>query len=74
MRDGLADELGRSGHWREWYDANVERSIKDVSVEKLLQPRVLGLGLFQDGSVGVGVFPGREEVVIGCFGDRAIRV
>jgi len=39
---------------------------------KLLQLRVLGLGLFQNGDVGVGVFPEREEVLISrlCF-DRA---
>jgi hypothetical protein len=28
------------------------------------QLRVLGLGLLQDGDVGVGVFPQREEVLI----------
>ena len=30
----------------------------------LLQLRVLGFGLLQDGDVGVGVFPEREEVLI----------
>ena len=30
----------------------------------LLQLRVLRLGLLQDGDVGVGVFPEREEVLI----------
>jgi hypothetical protein len=30
----------------------------------LLQFRVLGLGLLQDGDVGVGVFPKREEILI----------
>jgi len=28
----------------------------------LLQPRVLGFGIFEDGDVGVGVFPEREEI------------
>ena len=31
---------------------------------KLLQFRVFGLGLLQDGDVGVGVFPEREEILI----------
>jgi hypothetical protein len=35
----------------------------------LLQLRVLGLGLLQDGDVGVGVFPKGEEIVAG--GERA---
>jgi len=30
-----------------------------------LKLRVLGLGLLQDGDVGVGVFPEREEVFLG---------
>jgi len=41
-----------------------------------LQLRVLGFGLFQDGDVGVGVFPEGEEVVVGgeysLCGDRII--
>ena len=36
--------------------------------ETLLQPRVFRLGLLQDGDVGVGVFPEREEILIGGFG------
>ena len=31
---------------------------------ELLQPCVLGFGLFQDGNVGVGVFPEGEEVFV----------
>ena len=31
----------------------------------LLQLRVLGFGFFQDGDVGVGVFPEREEIFVG---------
>jgi hypothetical protein len=31
---------------------------------QLLQLRVLGLGFFQDGDVGVGVFPEGEEIFI----------
>jgi len=30
----------------------------------LLQIRVLGFGLLQDGDVGIGVFPGIEEILI----------
>ncbi len=44
----------------------------------LLQLRVLGLGLFQDGDVWVGVFPKREEVFVsgerpdaGGYGENA---
>ena len=32
---------------------------------QLLQLRVVRLGFFQDGDVGVGVFPEGEEVLIG---------
>ena len=46
----------------------------------LLQLRVLGFGLLQDGDVGVGVFPEGEEVLVGCerpdaggVGIRALR-
>src|SRR5271156_2830611 len=34
---------------------------------ELLQLRVLRLGFFQDGDVGVGVFPEREEIVVGAL-------
>ena len=34
---------------------------------ELLQLAVFGLGLLQDGDVGVGVFPAREEVLILSF-------
>jgi hypothetical protein len=33
---------------------------------ELLQLRVLRLGLLQDRNVGVGVFPEREEIVVGA--------
>jgi hypothetical protein len=33
-------------------------------VRATLQRRVLSLGLFQDGDVGVGVFPEGEEILI----------
>jgi hypothetical protein len=32
----------------------------------LLQLCVLRLGFFQDGDVGVGVLPEREEIFVGC--------
>jgi hypothetical protein len=35
---------------------------------QLLQLRVLRLGFLQDGDVGVGVFPEREEILIGSLG------
>jgi hypothetical protein len=31
----------------------------------LLQLRVLGFGLFEDGDVGVGVFPQRQKIFVG---------
>ena len=34
----------------------------------LLQLRVLGLGLLQDGDVGIGVFPEIEEALMLCLG------
>ena|SRR5437667_12638587 len=43
-----------------------ERSIATLKAAKrLLQLRVLRLGFLQDGDVGVGIFPEREEVLIG---------
>src|ERR1700756_4710442 len=48
--------------------------------QKLLQLRVLGFGLLQDGDVGVGVFPEGEEVFVssqcpdaGGVGVRSLR-
>src|SRR5580692_1277005 len=40
----------------------------------LLQLRVLGLCLLQDGDVGIAVFPQNEEILIGgfCFGGVAL--
>ena len=37
---------------------------------RLLQFRVLGLGLLEDGDIGVGVFPQGEEILVrgACFG------
>jgi hypothetical protein len=32
----------------------------------------LGLGLLQDGDVGVGVFPEGEEVLVGCAGSGSV--
>ncbi len=37
-------------------------------MEKLLQLREFRLGLLQDGDVRVGVFPEREEILIGRAG------
>ena len=50
-----------------------KRSIATLkSVNGLLQLRVLRLSLFQDGDVGVGVFPQREEILIRGVGLRRI--
>jgi hypothetical protein len=42
--------------------------------QRSLQLRVLGFGLLQDGDVGVGAFPQREEILIGgaSFGRVAL--
>ena len=37
------------------------------SSERLLQLRVLCLGFFEDGDIGVGVFPEGEEILVGSF-------
>jgi hypothetical protein len=44
-------------------------------IRKLSQLRVLGLGFFKDGNIGVGLPPEREEVLIGnsCFGSVALQ-
>jgi hypothetical protein len=39
-----------------------------VPLFRSLQLRILGLGLLQDGDVGIGVFPEGEEIFVG--GDR----
>ena len=52
---------------------NSERRGSTVSVYgRLLQLRVLRLGFFQDGDVGVGVFPEGEEILIGFSGFRRV--
>jgi hypothetical protein len=33
---------------------------------------VFGLGLLEDGNVGIGVFPEREEILIGGAGFRGV--
>ena len=45
-------------------------------INTLLQVRVLGLGLLQDGDLAVGVFPERQEILIRgtSFGGVALRV
>jgi hypothetical protein len=47
---------------------SVELGFMFCRVRELLQPRVLRLGFFQDGNVGVGVFPEREEILIRRLG------
>ncbi len=39
---------------------------------RLLQPRVLCFGLFQNGDIRVGVFPETEEVLVGALGFGSI--
>jgi hypothetical protein len=55
-------------------------STKSTATNSLLQLRVLRLGFFQDGDVGVGVFPEREEIFVsregadaGSIGIRTLR-
>ena len=43
-------------------------SLLFYSASELLQLRVLGLGFFQDGNIGIGVFPEREGVLAGMAG------
>jgi hypothetical protein len=40
-----------------------------------LQPRVLCFGLFQDGDVGIGIFPERQEILVlgACFRGVALQ-
>jgi hypothetical protein len=40
--------------------------VRAASIRGVLEPRVLRLGLPQDGNVGIGVLPQREELVV-CF-------
>jgi hypothetical protein len=51
MRDGLAYELGRGSHWREWYDA-----IFGGSTATRIATSRTPLWLASEWDVGVGVF------------------
>jgi len=50
-----------------------ETKVNAALQQGLLQLRVLGFGLLQDWDVGVGVFPEREEILVGgeCLGGIA---
>src|ERR1700751_1553176 len=43
-------------------------SLYRTSVRCSLQLRVLSLGCDENGNVGVGVFPERAEILVGCLG------
>ena len=53
---------GRSGA-----DSGSLLRTRDSAHQPLLQLFVFGFGFFQDGDVGIGVFPQGEEVLIGSF-------
>src|SRR5271154_3587608 len=59
----LTRVAGVFGQW-----ANVTPQQAAVQSSPSLQLRVLGLGLLKDGDVGIGVFPEREEILIGRLG------
>ena len=64
MGNRLPHGLGVGSHWREIlcrYRGRVNSGVR----KKLLKFGVLGLGLLQDGDVGVGVLPKTEKVLIG---------
>src|SRR5208282_2379743 len=57
-------------HYQKWF--KVETRSKRLIALPVVQLRVLCLGLFENGNIRVGVFPEREEVLIGsassgCF-------
>ena len=60
----LARATGHSGGLARTMPVN-RRPSRD---HRLLQLRVLRLGFFQDGDVGVGIFPEREEIFVGGEG------
>src|SRR5580692_7535953 len=69
LRRDLVD-IGVHGRTRKGKKAKIKSSmqgtlVKKVAVQSSLQLRVLRFSLFQDGNVGVGVFPEREEVLVG---------
>jgi hypothetical protein len=45
-----------------------QTSLPSGSASRLFQLCVFRLGILQDGDVGVGVFPEREEILIGGAG------
>jgi hypothetical protein len=45
--------------------AEISKRAQCVLTKPSPQLRVFGLGLLQDGDVGVGVFPQREEIIVG---------
>ena len=59
----------RTRSQRGWRIKEMAHKKKKIA-EQLLQPRVLGFGLLQDGDVGVVVFPERASVLI--LAQRAI--
>jgi hypothetical protein len=50
----------------------VDAPEKSGSALTSLQLGVLGLGLFQDGDVSVGIFPQGEEILIGLTRSRRV--
>jgi hypothetical protein len=50
------------------------KNVENCNGMLLLQPGVLGIGLFQNGDVGVGVFPESEEIFVGGEGTDACGV
>src|ERR1700761_7018294 len=59
---------GRNSAWQSATFVCQQNFVTETSGQQLLQLRVLGLGLLQDGDVGVSAFPEREEILVGGVG------
>ncbi len=62
VRDRLPHKLGGRNHWRDVRSDRREGQSQCSCGQALLQLRVLRLGFFQDGEVGVRVLPEREKI------------
>jgi hypothetical protein len=64
----LLDHLRDEGFAHKRVSPLLENRCKSAKKRRLLQLRILCLCLFEDGDVGIGVFPEREEILIGGTG------
>jgi hypothetical protein len=65
-REGICTPLTRPGASDQ--PSRVKDILSPLNQDELLQLREFGLRVFQDGYVGIGVFPERKKLLIGRLG------